>query len=46
MNQAQGLFHWLVQYPFTTAAVMLGGAVIALVLYTYIHDYRMLIRHE
>lgn len=34
--------HWFVQNPFTGASVLFGGAVVAVALYTYVYDYRML----
>lgn len=42
VHYTQMVFHWLVQNPLSAAAVFFGGAMIAVMLYTYVHDYRML----
>jgi hypothetical protein len=42
VNYAQMLFHWFTQNPFTVASVIYGGAVVAVVLYTYVYDYKTL----
>jgi hypothetical protein len=42
VNYAQMLFHWFTQNPFTGASVIYGGAVVAVVLYTYVYDYKTL----
>lgn len=43
MNSLQTLFQWIAQSPFTSASVLVGGSILVVTLYTYVHDYRMLI---
>lgn len=43
MNYTQIMFDWFAQNPLSTAALFFGGAMIAVTLYTYVYDYRMLI---
>jgi hypothetical protein len=33
------LFHWFTQNPFTAASLLFGGAIAAVVFYTYVYDY-------
>jgi hypothetical protein len=40
MNSLQTLFQWIAQNPFMSASVLFGGAIVAVTLYTYVHDYR------
>jgi hypothetical protein len=40
------IFHWLAQNPLSAAAVFFGGAIVAVVLYTYVHDYKMLTQED
>jgi len=42
MYYAQTVFDWLKLNPSTTASVIFGGAIVAVVLSTYIYDYRIL----
>jgi hypothetical protein len=46
MNYAQTMFHWVTQHPYTTVSVIFGGAVVAVALYTYVYDYRMLTKRD
>lgn len=42
VNYTQSLYHWFAQNPFTATAVFFGGAIVVVMLYTYVYDYRML----
>ena len=46
MNYAQTMFHWFTQHPYTAASVIFGGSVVAVALYTYVYDYRMLTKQD
>ena len=41
MNDAQVMFQWFISHPLSSAAVVFGGAMIAVTLYTYLHDYKL-----
>lgn len=41
MSYAQFVFDWLKINPSVAASVMFGGAIVAVVIYTYVHDYRL-----
>lgn len=36
------MFHWFTQHPLSSAAVFFGGTILAVALYTYVHDYKIL----
>ncbi len=42
MNDVQTMVHWFTQNPFRGATVFFGAAIVAVTLYTYVHDYLML----
>ncbi len=42
VNSIQTIYQWGTQYPFTAATVFFGGLILAVTLYTYVYDYRML----
>lgn len=42
MNSLLTVYHWVTQYPFTATVVFVGGAMVAVMLYTYVYDYKML----
>jgi hypothetical protein len=42
MNDAQIMLHWFMAHPLSSAAVVFGGAMVAVTLYTYLHDYKLL----
>ncbi len=42
MDYAQMVVEWLHHNPSTAASLIFGGGIVAVVLYTYIYDYRML----
>ena len=42
MNNLAITLHWFSLHPLSAAALVFGGASLAVVLYTYVHDYRML----
>jgi hypothetical protein len=44
VNNMTSMFHWFTQHPLSAAAVLFGGATLAVALFTYVHDYKMLIR--
>jgi hypothetical protein len=46
MNSIQTLYHWIAQYPLTVAAVFFGGLTLAVTLYTYVYDYKMLTNRD
>ena len=46
VNYTETMFHWFAQNPFTATAVFFGGAIVAVMLYTYVFDYRMLNHQE
>jgi len=46
VNSIQTMFHWVTQYPFTAAAVFFGGTTLAVTLYTYVYDYKMLTNRD
>jgi hypothetical protein len=41
MNDAQIMLQWFMAHPLSGAAVVFGGAMIAVTLYTYFHDYKL-----
>jgi hypothetical protein len=46
MNYTGMVFHWFAQHPLSAAAVFFGGAVVAVALYTYVYDYKMLTNRD
>ena len=46
MNSIQTFYYWVAQYPFTAAAVFFGGTTLAVTLYTYVYDYKMLTNRD
>lgn len=43
MNLLANVFVWLTQHPLSATAFFFGGSTLAVLLYTYVHDYNMLI---
>lgn len=41
VNYTQMLFPWFTHSPLSAAAILFGGAMVAVLLYTYVYDYRM-----
>lgn len=46
MGDSQLWWNWLVQYPFAAVSILVGGAVVAVVVYTFAHDYARMNRQE
>jgi len=46
VNSIQTIYHWVAQYPLTATAVFVGGAIVAVTLYTYVYDYKMLTNRD
>ena len=44
MNYAQTVFDWLKVNPSIAAAIIFGGGILTVVLYTYIYDYRLVVK--
>ncbi len=42
VNDPHMLYQWLIQHPFAILGCAFGGAVIAVTVYSYFHDYRLL----
>ncbi|MGH7259499.1 MAG: hypothetical protein ACREI9_02310 [Nitrospiraceae bacterium] len=42
MSNVQTMVHWFTQNPLWAATVFFGVAIVAVTLYTYVYDYRML----
>ena len=42
VNYMQLMFPWFAQNPLSVAALLFGGALLAVLLYTFVCDYRML----
>jgi hypothetical protein len=42
VHDAQMMFPWFTHNPMSAAAILFGGAMVAVLLYTYVYDYRML----
>ena len=42
MSSVHFMVHWFTQNPFRGATVVFGLAIVAVTLYTYVHDYLML----
>jgi hypothetical protein len=42
VNNIQNIFQWFTQNPLAAAVVFFGGAMVAVVLYTYVYDYTRL----
>ena len=42
MNSVYTIAHWFIHDPLTGAAWFFGGGTLAVILYTYVHDYNML----
>ncbi len=42
VHDAQMMFPWLTHNPMSAVAILFGGAMVAVLLYTYVYDYRML----
>lgn len=42
MHDAQMMFPWFTHNPMSAAAILFGGAMVAVLLYTYVYDHRML----
>jgi hypothetical protein len=42
MGSMQTLFHWVAQNQFTAVSVFFGGSLLAVTLYRYVTDYRMM----
>jgi hypothetical protein len=42
VNNIQNIFQWFTQNPLAAAVVFFGGAMVAVVLYTYVYDYKRL----
>jgi hypothetical protein len=42
VNPLVTLLPWFSHHPLSSVAFFFGGAALAVVLYTYIHDYKML----
>jgi hypothetical protein len=42
MHYAQTMFHWMTHNPSAAASVIFGGGILAVALYTYVYDYRLL----
>jgi hypothetical protein len=46
MSYLQTVAHWVTHNPLSAAAVFFGMAVVAVTLYTYVYDYRMLTNRD
>ncbi len=46
VNTLVSLWHWVTYQPASAAAFVFGGAALAVVLYTYVHDYNLLADYE
>ena len=46
VNSIQTFYHWAAQYPLTATAVFVGGLILAVTLYTYVYDYKMLTNRD
>ncbi len=44
MQYAQTVFDWLKLNPSIAASIIFGGGIVAVVLYTYLYDYRLLVK--
>ena len=42
MNDAQMIIPWITHNPLSASAILFGGAIGAVLLYTYVYDYGML----
>ncbi len=42
MSGVETMYLWLIYNPLTAAALFFGGAALAVILYTFVHDYHML----
>jgi len=42
VSSLQTIVHWITQNPLATSAFFFGGAILAVTLYTYFYDYKML----
>ncbi|HSE59180.1 MAG TPA: hypothetical protein VLA99_10810 [Nitrospiraceae bacterium] len=40
MNDIPVILQWFMAHPLPGAAVVFGGAMVAVTLYTYLHDYK------
>jgi len=43
VNQLANIVAWLTQHPLSATAFFFGGSTLAVLLYTYVHDYKTLI---
>ncbi|CAI4033295.1 hypothetical protein DNFV4_03731 [Nitrospira tepida] len=41
MNDVPIMLQWFMTHPLSGAAVVFGGAMVAVTVYTYLHDYKM-----
>jgi len=46
MSHLQTLLHWFTQNPLSAATIFFGGAIVAVTLYTLVHDYHVLINQD
>jgi len=46
VHNLQQLLYWLADHRLGAAAVFFGGAAVAVILYTYVVDYRMQIQED
>jgi len=46
VQNLQQLLYWLADHRLAAAAVLFGGAAVAVILYTYVVDYRMQIQED
>lgn len=42
VSYTQTLFYWIVENHLLAATIIFGGGMIAVMLYTYVYDYRIL----
>lgn len=42
VNDTQMIFPWFTHDPLSAAAILFGGVMVAVLLYTYVYDYKML----
>ncbi len=46
MSYMATMVHWFTHNPLSATAVFFGAAVVAVALYTYVHDYLMLTNRD
>ena len=46
MSYVQTMAYWFTHHPLSATAVLFGVAVVAVTLYTYVQDYRLLANQE